>query len=239
MDNKWVVAGIVVGAGLLIGSILGPIVRKFLAKEKSPEALRELAPVIGSFVFWLCVSFGLILGLGSASPGSLDPIPTKLVTYFPKVMVAGLLIIAGKVAGSIVGLAVGKAIIKATGENKPQVGRLVQSVFVGFAAVIAVGQLGVDTAIINMVIAAMLGTVALGAALLIGFGGRDVSRQLAAGRYLRRVVKVGDTLTLGDVHGKVVAVWSVTIEIQDADGSHIHVPHAAALEGMLRLRSED
>ena len=102
MDNKWVVAGIVVGAGLLIGSILGPIVRKLLAKEKSPEALRELAPVIGSFVFWLCVSFGLIVGLGSASPGSLDPIPTKLVTYFPKVMVAGLLIIAGKVAGSVV-----------------------------------------------------------------------------------------------------------------------------------------
>ena len=133
MDNKWVVAGIVVGAGLLIGSILGPIVRKLLAKEKSPEALRELAPVIGSFVFWLCVSFGLIVGLGSASPGSLDPIPTKLVTYFPKVMVAGLLIIAGK----------------------------------------------------------------------------------------------------------VVAVWSVTIEIQDADGSHIHVPHAAALDGMLRLRSQD
>ena len=237
MDNKWVVAGIVVVAAVMVGSILGPIVRKLLAKEKSPESLQELAPVIGSFVFWLCVSFGLIIGLGSASPGSLDPIPTKLVTYFPKVMVAGLLIIAGKVAGSIVGMAVGKAMFKATGDHKPQIARLVQSVLVGFAAVIAVGQLGVDTAIINMVIAAMLGTVSVGAALLIGFGGRDVAKQLAAGRYLRRVINVGDTLTLGDVSGKVVAVWSVTIEIEDTDGSHVHVPHAAALEGMLRLHT--
>ncbi len=238
MDNKWVVAAIVLAAGLIIGSILGPIVRKLLARESSPEALKEIAPVIGSFVFWLCVSFGLVVGLGAASPGSLDTIPTDLVKYFPKVLVAGLLVIAGNVAGSIVALAVGKAVFKASGENKPQIGRLVRSIILGAAAVLAVGQLGVNTTIVNLVIAAMLGAVALGAALLIGFGGRDVARQIAAGRYFRRVVNVGDILTLGDVRGKVVAVWSVTIEVETSDGSHVHVPHATALEGMLKLSRE-
>ena len=77
--------------------------------------------------------------------------------------------------------------------------------------------------------AAVLFSLGLGAALMIGLGSRDATSEVAAGRAVRRMVSVGDTLTVGDVAGTVVAIQSVAVELDAGSDDRILLPHTAVL----------
>jgi hypothetical protein len=223
--KAWIIIIAVVAVCILLGVVLGSYCRRTLSKPDRPDALREVAPAVSSFVFWLFVVFGVLFALAQASPGSLDHIPASIIAYVPKVIVAGVMIIAGKVAGTLLGMTVGRALLKATGKRRPSVERMIGVAVMAFAGLIGVSQLGIDTAIVNLVLAATLACLSLAAALLIGLGGRDIAQHVAAGRYLRGVVQPGWLVRSGDQTGRVVGLRPASVELQLADGSIVFVPN--------------
>ena len=61
-----------------------------------------------------------------------------------------------------------------------------------------------------------------------------MASEIAAGRYLHRIVRPGDTVS-GDGFGGVVrAVWGATVEL-DVDGVIVHVPNSKLLAGNLTI----
>lgn len=233
--KTWIIAGAVIVVCFIVGSILAPFVRKQLTKPSRPDALKEVAPAVSSFVFWLFIVFGVLFALAQASPGSLSKIPTSIIAFVPKVVVAGVLVIGGKVAGTLLGMTVGRGILKATGQRKPGIERMVAITVMGFAALIGIGQLGINTTIVNLILAAMLACVALSAALLVGLGGRDISRHIAAGRYLRGVVHPGWMVKTAGRTGRVIAVRPASMEMQLDDGSIVFIPNSDVLSNHLQV----
>lgn len=234
--NPWIGALIAVVAGVLVGSIAGRVLRKVLSHERQPTAIREVAGNIAGFAFALCVAAGLITAVGIVAPEQLDTIPRGLVNYFPRVMVAGLLLLLGNIAGSVLGMAVGRAAQRATGEDQPAVGKTVRGLVLGTAVLLAVSQLGMDTTLVNLAVAALLFSLGATFTLLTALGGRDVARNVAAGRYVRKILPEGSEL-LGAVPGTVVRVHSASVELRTADGRIVHVPAAALLSGPLEYRT--
>lgn len=233
--NHWISAGIAIVAGFMLGSIGGRIVRKTLADPARPEALRQIASAAASFVFAILVAAGLLVGVGILSPKSLETMPKSLISYFPKVLVAGLTLLIGNVAATLASLAVRSSLLRATGEAKPGVVRIVKAVILSAAAILAVGQLGVNTTIVNLAVAALLFSIGATATLLIGLGGLDVARNVAAGRYVRRILPVGCEVESAAVIGTVRAVHPATVEIAQEDGVVVHVPHSQVLGGAIRV----
>lgn len=207
-----------------------------MLKLNRPDAVKAVAPVTASFVVWAIVASGLLFTVATASPETLKPIPTKLIAYFPRVLVAGALLIAGNVGGTLIALAVGRAMLKATGARRPSVERLAKALPVALTAVIAVAQLGVNTTVVNLVLAAVVFGLAASSALLVGLGGRDVARHLAAGRYTRTLVRAGDTVVADGLRGMVNAVHAASLEISADDGAVLHVPHGQLLDQILRVQ---
>jgi Mechanosensitive ion channel len=232
--NPWIVALVVSVAGVVLASILAPIVRKVVAKSEH-DSVKELAPVAGTFVFWLLIALGVLFGVGQTSPENITPLPGKLINFFPKVLVAGVMIMAGTVVSQIVSLGVGRAILKSSGARKPAIEKLVGSTILALFGLLAIGQIGINTTIVNMLVAAVVFGVALSSALLVGFGGRDVARHLAAGRYLRSVVAPGAIVQAAGVTGTVVALHPASMELQVADGSSVHVPNGTLLGEPVRI----
>ena len=62
---------------------------------------------------------------------------------------------------------------------------------------LALGQLGVNTQLLTLTFAAVLLCLASAMAMLIGLGGGSVAREVAAGRYLRRILSEGDHVHTG------------------------------------------
>jgi hypothetical protein len=168
------------------------------------------------------------------SPESLKPIPARMVNYFPNILVAGVMLLAGNVMATILALAVQQATARATGQPRPALARIAKLVVLTGVGILAAAQLGINTMIINITVAAFMFGLAATVAMLIGLGGRDVARHVSAGRVLRRLVNTGDTIEVEDIAGVVVAIHPATVEVVLPSGVHVHLAHARLLAAPFR-----
>ena len=232
---------LLIALGALVGSFLlgtsgATVLRRRLERHTNQEQIRQLAPAVASFVLWSFLAFGLLVAVSMASPGTLDTIPGDLVAYFPRAIVAGALILLANVAGQLVSVAVAQASMRSTGKANSSLVRAVRTSVLVSGILLAVSQLGVNTTLVNLVVAAGLFGTALAAALLVGLGGRDIAHNVAAGRYLRRLVEPGDELASIEVNGVVTAVHPATIEVAGVDGARVHVPAGKLLAEVFQIR---
>jgi MFS family permease len=225
MDERWVFAIAAVAGGLILGSIAGVAVRRSLGKPSRREELRSVAKPAAVFVFWFIFAIGIVGAVAVVSPQSLRDLPGDVLSYFPRVLVAGLILIAGHVLSMVVATVLQTALSRASGQRSTEIARAARFAVMGAAVILALGQLGVNTTILTLAIAALLFGVSIAFALLVGLGGRDVAREIAAGRYVRRVLDVGDALNSGEFRGVVRGVHPATVELELPNSAQIHVPY--------------
>ncbi len=232
---KWaVVAGLVVG-GLTLAPIAGRLVRKGLDSSKRSERQRLLAEPAARFLTTIILSASLIAALGVLSPSSLKPFPTKIVEFIPRLLIAVLFLLIGSTVSTLVANAVGSALGRATGTVNTAIVRAVRGIVVGLVTILAISQLGINTAVVDTLTQAAIFAAAATIALLTVLGGKSISAEIAAGQYVRRIVKVGDHVSSSLGSGTVRAVHGATLELDPGDGSALHIPHAALLNAALSV----
>lgn len=240
---RWLIAvGIVVG-GVVIAGIVAKLARRLLDNPKRPAAQRTLAEPVGSVAFALVLAGFLVAALGVGDKESLRTLPHSLVAFLPKLLVALVILLVGSAMATLAANALGAAIIKATGSPQPAMTRVVRSLLVAVFAILAVSQLGVNTHVVDTLVAGMVFGTAAAMALLVGLGGRTIAADLAAGRYLRRIVRVGDRIEVEsaspELRGVVRKIHGATVELDvDEPGSTEiirHVPSTALLRDVLRI----
>ena len=118
---------------------------------------------------------------------------------------------------------------QASGRAVVRAGRVARCTLLGAAAVLALAQLGVDTTILLVIVAVFGGSIGPASALLVGFGGRDIAREIAAGRYLSRYIDVDATITVDSETRTVLALHPASIEVTGEAGA-THLPYTALLE---------
>ncbi len=235
MDNKWVLAAIAVAAAFVFAGVVSRAASSWLGNEKRPEALREVAAPLVSLVFWGLVVTGLLVALGFVDPDALDQLPKDLVAYIPRVIAAAILLIVGNVVASVAETAVARSLSHTPGSAKVTAPRAVRYVVLILAGVLSISQLGIDTTILNMLVGSVLFALSLGFALLLGFGARGVGGQVAAGRAVRRLIAVGDTIELPSVSGAVVELHAVAVEVVDQQGRAHLVPNETLVTELVRI----
>lgn len=232
--NDWTAAAIAVAAGVVVGTIAGRIVANTLAKGRS-DALRSAATPLGSLVFSAFLVAGLMTALGFVQREALEDIPRDLVDYLPNVLSAAIVLILANVAAQLAVAALERTVARAPGTAARRVPVLARYVIMGFAVILAAAQLGVDTTVINIAVAALLFGIASSAALMTGLGSRQVAAEVAAGRALRRLVRPGDRLLTDEVNGVVVAIRSVGVEVRTDDGNIVVIPGSSLVSETFRI----
>jgi hypothetical protein len=224
---------------LAVAPFLGRRVEKSVGSPKRSERTRTLAPPTGRFVSTTLFAVGLVGVIGILSPDSLSPFPTKIVEFVPRVLVAVLLLLVGGTVASLGSNIVGLAAGRSTGKPQPAIIRLTRTVIMILIVLLAVGQLGVNTRVIDTLTQAVLFSTMAMVALLGALGGRDLASEISTGRYVRRIVAPGDSIRTAEIAGVVAEVHAATIEIIEADGSRVHVPHTLAMKTPIRVRRAD
>lgn len=235
--NDWLGAIIAIAAAIVIGSVVSRVARGALGRDSNPEAVRQNAGAIASIIFSVILVIGLIVALGLVRPEALDQITDDAVAYLPRALAAGVVVIVGNILATIAAQAAAQAVARSGARAAHTIPAVIRGAIVGFALILAASQLGVDTTVINIAVSAMLFSVGLAMALLVGLGGHTVSSQIAAGRALRRMLEPGDIIDVrGDtaLNGTVLTVHSTAVEI-DVDGASMLVPNADLLEQHLTV----
>jgi len=235
MSEAVVYALAAVLAGLALGALLGALTRRIVVAQERRRSIEGLAGPAAAFVFWVVLAIGIATAVGILAPGALQPLAERTLSFLPDVLIAILMIIVGRAAATLAGTLLGAGLARATGRTRREMVVVLRSVIMVVVVLLALGQLGVNTELLTLTFAAVLLCLASGMALLIGLGGRHVAREVAAGRYLRRILNEGDHVQSGDLNGTVVALHAATTEMESGTSGTTHVPNTVMLEGPLTV----
>jgi hypothetical protein len=143
----------------------------------------EPSRLIGKIVFWALFLGAVSLAVSALGINALTAFVGAVFAYLPNVIAAVLIfLVASAVAAGVAALAT-----RTMGDTPT--GKVVATVVPGIVMAIAVfmilNQLKIAPAIVTITYAALIGSLALAAALAFGLGGREVAAEMLRGAYVK------------------------------------------------------
>jgi small-conductance mechanosensitive channel len=216
--NTWISVAVAIVVGVLIGVIGSRIVQRVLGAPSQPEPVRQAAKALASLALSLGVIGGLITALGIVDEAARTQLGRDVVAFVPKLISAAIIVIAANVASSFATTSLSTALARLPHALQRQIQTAVRVTIVALATLLAIGQLGINTDVVNLGVAAVFFGIAASMTLLVGLGGREVAKEVASTRAVKRLVAIGDTVTIGSHHGTVTSVLPTTIELDSEHG---------------------
>jgi small-conductance mechanosensitive channel len=185
---------------LLIGYIIARLIRAGitkllhrlhvddkLTKGQGGEYVARFSPqgqpsrLVGLVVQWVLLVFVIVSAVGTLNIPAVTGFVDLVLAYLPNVVAALLIFLVAAAIASAVA-----ALVHRTMGDTPT-GRVVRSAAPALVMAIAVfmilNQLGIASLIVNATYIALIGAIALGAALAFGLGGRDAAKDLIDSGY--------------------------------------------------------
>jgi len=240
-----ITALIIVLLGFVVARIVDAVLSKGLAKLGLDRLMSgagvtkmlgrigiasPVSSVIGKIIYWFIiltfvVSAAETLGLARVS-ATLD----AFALYLPKVFGAALILLAGLLLSHLVAGVVRGTVESIGADYAGGISRLVQGLLVIITVSLAIGQLQIETQLLNTVIAIVLVSFGAAAALAMGLGSRDTVSQIIAGVYLRELYEVGDRITVDGTEGVIEEIGTVKTSLMDDEGRLISVPNRSLID---------
>lgn len=158
------------------------------------------------------------------------------VLVIPKLLLAGLLLLAGMVLGSFARQRVDRLAFQL--DLPVSLGQISQVLIVSIFAIIAAAQIAVSTAVLLLLIAILLAGAVGMLALAFGLGGQGVARELSAGRHVRGAFAGGQEITVAEVRGRVVEVETMATILETAQGERVRVPNRLLVEEVVYVHED-
>jgi small-conductance mechanosensitive channel len=141
-----------------------------------------------------------------------------MFAYLPNVIAAVLIVVVGSSASQFAGRMTTQAADESGIEFAKQLGSLVSALILFIVGVMAISQLQFDTEMVRIVTICTLSGLALAFGLSIGLGTRDVTRNVLAGFYARKVFNPGDPLNVRGERGTLRAITATQTIIEQDTG---------------------
>ncbi|HEV3480444.1 MAG TPA: mechanosensitive ion channel domain-containing protein [Gaiellaceae bacterium] len=194
---------------------------------------RSLSGVVGRGVRIALIVVIVVAAISLLGFGALAATLNEVVLFVPKLLVAVALVIAGVVVGDFLR----RRVDQLTGQMAvgAPFGQMTEAVVVALFALTALALLGVPTTILLALVALVIAAGVLSVALAFGLGGREVAREVSAGRSIAGVFRVGERITVGGVTGEITALESVSTVLRDDGGTSVRIPNHLLVEAVVRV----
>ncbi len=157
-------------------------------------------------------------------------------SYLPNVIGAVAVLLAGTAASDFVGQAVRRAAENSGIDMAGTLGGVASGLVLFVFGIMALAQLNIDTDMIRLVTVCALSGIALAFGLSLGLGSRDVTRSMIAGFYARKLLRPGDTVTVGEHTGTLVMITPTQTVIQIPAQPDVAVPNGVFLDPASSVR---
>jgi len=184
---------------LIIGAIVASLVKRGVAYllrkvgfervadrvERRMRIQMDSTNILSRIAYWFVFLIFLVSAIDALGLPAVSNLLNTVIGYLPNVFVAILVLLLGTLVAILVAdLVRGATAARNIGEPN-LLANIAFYAIMGFAVLIALEQLQIAPALINILFTATIGAVALAFALAFGLGGRDV-----ASRWLSRTEKV-------------------------------------------------
>jgi small-conductance mechanosensitive channel len=153
--------------------------------------------------------------------------------YLPNAVAAALIVVVGSTVSQFAGEAIRRSAEDSGIEFAKPLGSLASGLILFIVGVMAIGQLKFDTEMVRIVTICVLSGIALAFGLSIGLGSRDITRNVLAGFYARKVFSPGDMLEMKGERGVLRAI-TATQTLIERDGGLVSVANSVFLDDTIR-----
>src|SRR4051794_19292094 len=240
---------------LLVGYLIARIVRWIMAtilRRLKFDPLIERTGITGSLrglgvkmplsqifaqtIFTLLLLSFLITSTRLMGLGAVALLLENLLNFLPNIIAAVIIFLLGGVVAQFVGNLVTTFGTAGGVTYAARLGRIIQYLISLFVVVLALGQLGIDTAILVTAITIVIAAFGLALGLALGLGARQVVHNILAGYYMRQRFPIGQPIAYFDVRGEVSAVGGINTVVRTADGEVV-IPNSALIESVVHSPS--
>ena len=181
-------AAVILAVGYVVSRLAGSLLRRLLARTRfdgfaarhfrRTDSRRPASAIAGAAVFWLGMLITVSMASNSLGLYALSAGLNQILGFIPNVLVAaiivGVAIPVSRVLASMISRGTGATVARAA-----------QVAVIAFACFMALDQLGVSTTIVTTTFVALLGAVAVAAAIAFGIGSIPTARHFTE-RLVRR-----------------------------------------------------
>ena len=242
----WLALGVLL-LGLVLAYLTGVINRRLLRRAGVPEVIEGTAfertarefdtstvRILATLSSYFIVAVTVIVALTVADVNYLEQFWSGVAAFLPQLFVAVVVFIVGIVVGDKAELLVAERL---RGIKLPELGvlpTLVKYSVVYVATLVALGQVGVQTLALVVLLAAYAFAVVLFAALAT----KDLVASAAAGVFLllRQPSGIGDEVRVAGERGVVQEVDLFVTHIETDGEEHVVPNHAVFREGIVLIR---
>ena len=226
------------GTRLLRGSGLDSVFERTGIATSLQRAGLRMGPsaLFGYVIFWAILLAGAAAALSILGLSSLQQNVNLIVVLAGRVLVAVLILAAGvAVAGWLSELS-GREAERAEIAGGDVFRKVVFVAVLAVAALIAAAQLGIEVSLLVLLAALVLGSLGIVAALALGIGLAPLSGNVAAGRYVRGNISLGDDISVNGISGRVEELGYASITLRSENGELHFVPNRALLDTTVSKR---
>ncbi|MGE5263386.1 MAG: mechanosensitive ion channel family protein [Acidobacteriota bacterium] len=159
---------------------------------------------------------------------------SQLLDLLPKAIAAVIVFLLGGIVSKFMGDLVTNGSKSAGISYASRLGIGVQYLASVFVAVLALGVLGIDTALLVTTITIALAAFGLALGLALGLGSRGVVQHLLAGYYLRQRLPAGQPVIFDQVRGDVSGIGGVNTVVTTEEGTVI-IPNSTLMESIVHI----
>jgi hypothetical protein len=153
--------------------------------------------------------------------------------YLPNLVAAFFVLLLGLMVAQFLGRSVSRSADEAGIDFAPMLGRLVSALIVFIVVIMAISQLQVDTEIIRAVVLVVLAGGVVALALSFGLGTRDVTRNIVAGFYARKLFRIGEEVEIAGERGVLSGITPLQTLIE-RDNETLAIPNRVFLEEVVK-----
>jgi len=190
----------------------------------------------GTVVFWAITLLAVLAALGPLGLDSLTETLNQIILYAPRILVAVLIVLLGTSAAGVVAELARRGLMELGVTRTGPLVVLVRFSVIFVSAILAANVLGIQTTILLSIVIIVLGGVVLAAALALGLGLRQLSQNVAAGRYLAEGVEEGDEISVNGISGTVERIGHAMTTIRTTDEEVHLLPNSQFLQYAVRKR---
>jgi small-conductance mechanosensitive channel len=189
--------------------------------------------LLSRLVYYLILALFIQSAAQSVGLVAVSDAITAFFGYLPNLLAAVVVLMIGLLIAQFASGAVTRSARDSGVEFAPILGRIVSGLIIFVVGLMAVTELQIDTDVIRSVVLVLLAGLALALALTFGLGTRDITRNLVAGFYARKLFKPGDRIEIAGRSGILAGISPVQVVIEE-DGAMTTIPNKVFLEEAVR-----
>lgn len=157
----------------------------------------------------------------------------RVLTFLPNAIAALIVFLVGGIVSQFVGNLATSVSTAAGLSYAKRLGQILQYVISLFVVILALGVLGIDTALLVTAVTILIGAFGLAVGLALGLGARNVVHHILAGYYMRQRFPVGKPIELDQVSGEVTGIGGVNTVVTTNNGTVVF-PNGLLLDSLVR-----